>query len=286
MKKGVNSWCLPTDLTLEETFQLAKNAGFETIELNMAENLQTKAITDDLGLADNHLLTLDATVEQLAAIKKMSVQYDLPISSISTALHWSYPLNHANEEIREKGKQIIRKMIDACAYFGGNTVLIVPGLVTKDHDYETCYELSKQAFIEVADYAQEKEIVIGVENVWNKFLLSPLEMKHFIDEINHPYVKVYFDAGNVLQFGFPEQWVRILGERIAKVHIKDFDRTIGNIQGFTGLLNGDLDWSALMKSLKEIGYNEEVICELPPYKTNPSQLAYDASAAMSYILEL
>jgi len=286
MKKGVNAWSLPNDLSLEETFKLAKDAGFDTIELNMSEKVDTDVITDELGLEDNLILSLDTSSAELEEIKKTSERYELPISSISTALHWTYPLNHADEAIREKGKLVIRKMIDAAAFLGGDCVLIVPGLVTAEHDYATCYDLSKQAFLDVADYAQEKGIVIGVENVWNKFLLSPLEMKQFIDEINHPFVKVYFDAGNILQFGFPEQWVKILGDRIAKVHIKDFNTSIGNITGFTTLLNGNLNWPKLMDSLKEIGYDGEITCEIPPYNTNPSQLAYDTSAAMSYILAL
>lgn len=285
MKKGINAWSLPADLSLHDLFKTAKEAGFDTIELNVTERDTNANMTDDLGLVSNgDILPLDITNEALLEIKKVSEAFDLPVSSISTSLHWAYPLNHDEAHIREKGKEIIRKMIEFCAFLGGNCVLIVPGVVTEKHDYETCYQLSMEAFKEVADFAKANQITIGVENVWNKFLLSPLEMRQFIDEIDHSHVKVYFDAGNVLQFGFPQHWIRVLGDRIVKVHIKDFDRGIGNITGFTPLLQGDMDWRTLLIALKEINYTDEITCELSPYKTNPIQLAFDTSKAMDYIL--
>lgn len=286
MRKGINSWCLPTTLARHEIFEEAKAAGFETIELNMAEADAKGKLTDELDLVDTEILTLTTTETELLELKNLSKQFALPISSVATALHWAYLLNSSNKEKREKGKFIAQKMIDACHILGGDTVLIVPGVVTETEDYASCYTRSKEALLELAPYAAEKGIVIGVENVWNKFLLSPLEMKQFIDELNHPNIKVYFDAGNVLQFAYPEQWVRILGERIQKVHIKDFSRTVGNINGFTGLLAGDMNWSSLMQALNEIGYKGTLTCELSPYRENPLQLARDASQAMDYILHL
>ena len=284
MRKGMNSWCLPADLSLEELFGTVKAAGFDSIELNMSEAKQNGSITSDLGLIDNILLTVDATMQELNEIKQQSITHQLPISSISTALHWTYPLTSHIPGVRRKGIDIAKKMIDACSFLGGDTVLIVPGVVTEKSSYDECYDLAQAALRELASYAEPLGIAVGVENVWNKFLLSPLEMRRFLDEIGHPSVKAYFDAGNVLQFGYPEQWVRILGERIAKVHIKDFRKDIGNIRGFTGLLGGDMEWEPLMKALREIGYKGDIICELSPYKANPSQLAADASKAMDYIL--
>lgn len=281
----MNSWCLPSDLPLERIFETAKEAGFESIELNMSEGKQNDSITSELGLIDNPVLTLNTTEAELEEIKSLSLSYGLPISSIATALHWTYPLTSPDPQKRAKGIDIAKKMINACKALGGDTVLIVPGIVTETSSYDDCYELAQQGLKELAAYADANGITIGVENVWNKFLLSPLEMRRFIDEINHPAVKVYFDAGNVLQFGFPEQWVRILGERIAKVHIKDFRRDIGNITGFTNLLSGDMQWKRLMEALAEIGYDGDLICELSPYREKPLQLAHDTSAAMEYIID-
>ncbi len=286
MKIGINSWTLPTNLTIEETFKVAKEAGFETIELNMAEDVKHETIVSELGLEDSPHVTLKMKADELQAIKQLADQYELPISSVATALHWKYPLNSPDPTIREQGKEVARRMIDACRIFGGDTVLIVPGIVTADNDYETCYRLAQEGLRELAPYAEAKGIVIGVENVWNKFLYSPLEMRQFIDEINHPFIKIYFDAGNVLQFGFPHQWVSILGERIAKVHVKDFNTTVGNITGFTNLLAGDLDWPRLMSALKESGYDGPITAELSPYKEAPLQLAKDTMKAIDIIINL
>lgn len=286
MKIGINSWTLPTNLSLEETFKVAKEAGFETIELNMAEELKHETIVSELGLEDSPHLTLKMKESELATIKALSDTYELPISSVATALHWKYPLNSPDPTIREQGKEVARRMIDACQLLGGDTVLIVPGVVTADNDYESCYQLAQEAFRELAPYAEARDIVIGVENVWNKFLYSPLEMRQFIDEINHPFIKIYFDAGNVLQFGYPDQWVKILGKRIAKVHVKDFNTSVGNITGFTNLLAGDLDWPRLISALKEVDYDGPITAELSPYKEAPLQLAKDTMKAIDIIINL
>lgn len=286
MKIGINSWTLPTNLTIEETFKIAKEAGFETIELNMAEEVKHETIVSELGLEDSPHLTLKMKEAELLAIKALSDSYELPISSVATALHWKYPLNSPDPTIREQGKEVARRMIDACQIFGGDTVLIVPGVVTADNDYEMCYQLAQEAFRELAPYAEKRGIIIGVENVWNKFLYSPLEMRQFIDEINHPFIKIYFDAGNVLQFGFPHQWVKILGERIVKVHVKDFKTNVGNITGFTNLLAGDVDWPRLISALKEVGYDGPITAELSPYKDAPLQLAKDTMKAIDIIINL
>ncbi|MDO5742266.1 MAG: sugar phosphate isomerase/epimerase family protein [Vagococcus sp.] len=286
MKIGINSWSFPTNLTLEETFKLAKEFGYDTIELNMAENVQHENIVSDLGLQDTPHLTTEMTQLDFDNILALSKQYDLPISSIATALHWQYPLNHADQTIREKGKNIVKQMIVACQTLGGDTVLIVPGVVTPDHPYDACYDLSLAAFKELAPFAEEHGIKIGIENVWNKFLLSPLEMKQFVEAINHPYVGVYFDAGNVLQFGYPDQWVRILDQHIVKVHVKDFDTNIGNITGFKNLLAGSLDWQRLVQSLRDIRYDGPLTAELSPYKVGGTQLAKDTAEALRIITNL
>lgn len=285
--KGMNVWSLPAGLTIEEQFKLTKDAGFDTIELNLSEAQAAETIVSkDLALNDSPTLTTEVTTEELANIKALSEKYELPITSISTALHWNYPLTSADEATRQKGMDVVKKMIDVCLALGGDTVLVVPGLVTPTDGYEVCYDRSLAAFKELAPYAEEKNIAIGIENVWNKFLLSPLETRDFIDKIASSHVGMYFDAGNVLQFGFPDHWVRILGDRIKKVHVKDFNTSIGNITGFTSLLNGSLNWKTLVASLHEVGYEGPLTCELSAYQENGQQLAYDTSRALDYIVNL
>lgn len=272
MKKGINAWAFPADLSLEEIFKAAKQYRFDGLEINMGE------------ASDGLSLTPESTESDYARILELSRTYNMPIPSVSTGLHWSYPLTSEDEAKREHGKLIVRKMIDAAAYFSADTILVVPGLVTPSVSYKTAYARSKASFLELKEYAQEKKVVIGVENVWNKFLLSPIEMAGFIDSIGSDYVKAYFDAGNVLQFSYPQHWVEVLGSRIAKVHIKDFDTSVGNMSGFRNLLQGDMDWNALMSSLEAAGYESYITAELSPYRTNPIQLIDDTSRAMDYIL--
>ena len=294
MKKGINAWCFPENMPLEDIFKLAKESRYDGVELNM-EMAPGEAAASAGALAPSAAPAAPAAGIRLhlglddsgyAQIKALSDKYALPISSISTSLHWAYPLTDSDPAIREKGREIVRKMIDAAHAFGCDTVLVVPGAVTATVSYATAYHRAQQAFIDLSVYAETKKVIIGIENVWNKFLLSPLEMARFLDEIGNKYIKSYFDAGNVLQFSYPQSWVEALGERIAKVHIKDFDPAIGNITGFKPLLQGELDWCALMSALKNIGYDSYVTAELSPYYTNPTQLIWDTSAAMDYILSL
>ncbi|MFV0503397.1 MAG: sugar phosphate isomerase/epimerase family protein [Lachnospirales bacterium] len=273
MKKCINAWCFDSTLSLEEIFISASKNGFSNIELNMSES-------------PSDYLTIGMMGKDYEEILQLAKKYNLEIPSISTSLHWSYPLSSNDKSIREKGKLIVKKMIDSASYLGAKAVLVVPGCTTKEVSYDVVYNRAKEAFNELKGYGEKKNIIIAMENVWNKFLLSPLECKQLLEEINSPYVKMYFDAGNVLQFGFPEQWVRILGNLIAKVHIKDFDTSIGNITGFKNLLEGDMDYSALISALKEIGYNDCITAELAPYNTAPEQLITNTARALDYIIGL
>jgi len=278
MKKGINICCFPDEFSLEQCFALACENGYDGIELNMLEDS-----------TQNPALTLNGKTDTpdsgWNAILKLSEKYRLPISSISTILHWKYPLTDSDPVKRQKGEDIVCQMIDAAKLLGCNTVLVVPGLVTKDVSYKTAYERSLEAFCKLKEYAEKAEIIIGIENVWNKFLLSPLEMAGFIDTINSTYVKAYFDAGNVLQYSYPEHWAEVLGERISKVHIKDFDVSIGNISGFTNLLAGDMDWKPLINTLRAVGYDDYITAELSPYKQYPEQLIKDTKHALDLILD-
>jgi len=236
--------------------------------------------------ADNLRLHTGQDENGYNKIRSRADAYGLSISSVSSSLLWAYPLTDNDPAVREKGIETVRKMIDAAYVFGCDTVLVVPGLVTPAVSYTAAYRRSLEALQELGKYAAEKKIFVGVENVWNKFLLSPLEMARFLDETGSAYVKAYFDAGNVLQFSYPQSWVEALGGRIAKVHIKDFDTSIGNINGFKPLLQGVMNWGALVGALKSAGYDSYLTAELSPYPTNPTQLIRDTSAAMDYILGL
>jgi hexulose-6-phosphate isomerase len=225
-------------------------------------------------------------------IKKQAEEIGLDIPSLASWLPWEYSLTSENPNQRSKAKDIVRKQIEAAALLGAETALVVPGYVGVDFvlnsevcDYEVVYERALEAFFELAEDAKAANVTIGVENVWNKFLLSPLEMRDFIDKINSPFVGVYFDVGNVLLTGYPEHWIRILNSRIKKVHFKDYRRSPGGFNAFVDLLAGDVDYPAVVTALKTIGYSNYCTAEMmPTYKHYTNQMIYNTSATMDSIL--
>ncbi|WP_154658049.1 sugar phosphate isomerase/epimerase family protein [Fictibacillus gelatini] len=273
LKKGINAWCFPAGTEVERIFHLAKEYGYDGVELNLSEDGQSP-------------IHMESTEESLLKVVDLAKEYSLELPSISTALHWKYALTDNDQSLREKGKEVVGKMVEAASIIGAKHVLVVPGLVSDVVSYDVAYERSLAAFKELAEVAEEKKVHIGVENVWNKFLLSPLEMRNFIDEVASGWVGVYFDVGNVLQFGFPEQWIKILGKRICAVHVKDFSRAVGNINGFVPLLAGDVAWEEVIQALEEIGYDGYITPELSPYQYNPEQLIRHTSHSLDTILKL
>jgi hexulose-6-phosphate isomerase len=277
MKKGINIGAVPGNLSIDEAFGMIARAGFEGVELNMAENARSD------GKISLHANCGEA---ELLAVKETAEKYKLKITSFVTSLLWSYPLTSYDKNTREHGKSAVKKIIDYAAFFGSDTVLVVPGQVNENTHYEDAYGNAQSALRELAPYAEDKKIYIGVENVWNKFLLSPLEMRDFIDSIGSEYVGAYFDIGNVLVSGYPEQWIKILGTRIKKYHAKGFKTSVGNITGFTTLLEGDINWKRVMDEIRKTGYNDFITAELGAYKYGPFNLLKETAEAFGAIFDL
>jgi len=254
MKIGINRWTLPGNLTLSECFVLAKTAGFDSIEINIAEDGE---------------LTPTTTREEVTQIVEAAVSAGIELSSLSTGLGWKYPITSPDPAVRAQGEECIRKQLQAAAWMGVDTILVVPGVVNADIAYDDAYARAQDILRNVAPFAEELGVSIGVENVWNKFLLSPLEFARFIDEIGSTKVGAYFDVGNVLMYGFPEQWIKILNSRIRKIHVKDFRSGIGNITGFCNPLQGDVAWYKVKSALEEIGYEGYITGEVDGYRTEP-----------------
>lgn len=271
MLKGINQWCYPDGTSLEDVFEFSKEAGFDAVELNLYQ-------PGEIGL------TMDTTPGEAEEIVNLASSYGLQLRSISTGLLWQNPLSSPNANVREQGRKVISKQLELASVMGIDTVLVVPGSVSKDVSYDDCYNRSQEELKKVLVEAEKRQVALGIENVWNKFLLSPMEMARYIDELQSDFAKAYFDVGNVLQFGFPEQWIRILGKRISKVHVKDFSTAVGNITGFVPLLAGDVNWPAVVEALEEIGYNDTLTAELSPYAINPKQLPIDTACHMDVIL--
>lgn len=277
MKKGICAVAFPGSMTLEEIFSTAKKCGYDGVELSMNGSGE---------------LTPDTTDSELERIRQLAKEAGISLYSVTSGLCWAYSLTSDDEEERNKSKENFRRQIYIASKLGCDTVLVVPGHVGVDFaphlgviDYQTAYDRALEGIRELEPYARELGIIIGIENVWNKFLISPVEMRGFIDAIGSEYVKAYFDVGNVAVNGYPEHWIRMLGSRVAKVHFKDFKHSVGNINGFCDLLAGDVDYKAVMDSLRQIGYDGWVTVEMGPYRVSNEVSLSHASHAMDCILK-
>jgi len=276
MIKSISQWSF-RDGDLRSWMDIAKDAGFEAIELAIDEEGE---------------ISLGSSEADISDIREYAERIGLGISSLATGLFWSYPFTSSRPEIREKGIEVALKMLEVASWLGTDAILVVPGAVGVDFipesevvPYDVAYERASEALRRLAPDAESKGVCIAVENVWNKFLLSPLEMRDFVDAIGSDYVKVYFDVGNVLLTGYPEHWIRILGNRIKRVHLKDFRRSVGNLNGFVDLLEGDVNWPQVIDALREVGYDSYLTAEMiPPYSHHPEALIYNTSIAMDRIL--
>ena len=196
----------------------------------------------------------------------------LTISSVCCHTHWKKPLSHPDAAVRREGIEgMITALEDAAAY-GTDAVLLVPGVVNTEVSYDDCWTRSIEGIRQLLPVAEKLKIQICIENVWNRFLLSPLEARRYVDQFNSPLVKFYFDVGNILNYGWPEQWIRILGDRIARVHFKEFSTKTADKQGAragfkTPLGEGDINWPEVMNALRSSYKNGWIATEQGSNKT-------------------
>lgn len=242
--KAVKLSMVQGELSLLEKFQLLKRLRFDGVELDSPNDY--------------------SDAEVLAARKTA----DLKIHGVVDSVHWRKTLSDPNAEVRKAGIAGLETALRDAKAYGASTVLLVPAVVSKRVSYRDAYERSQTAIREVLPLAAELEIRIALENVWNKFLLSPLEMARYIDEFESPWVGSYLDIGNLVTYGWPEHWIEILGKRILKVDVKEFSRKKQNETGpYSGfrvkLLEGDCDWKTVMKALTAAGYMGWMTAEVP-----------------------
>ena len=276
MKKGINIWSFPAG-TVRESLALAKDAGFEGVEL---------------ALGAEGELSMTSSEAEIREVKKMADEMGLSLYSLSCGLCWDYRLSDDDPAMRTKAKDMIKKQLETAKILGADTALVIPGVVNVEFSqpekkvaYDVVYDRALEGLAELKSTAEALEVSIGLENVWNKFLLSPMEMRDFIDKIDSPFVGSYLDVGNTLYCGYPEDWVRILGSRIKKVHFKDYRLAAGGLHGFVDLLAGDVDYPEVVKALGEVGYDGWVSAEMiPNYKHHTDAIIYNTSYAMDRIL--
>lgn len=240
IKKGIMYATLGAGKTVMEKFQNAKEAGFDGVE------------------AMSHM-------DQEEVLKARDAT-GLKIPSVCGSLHWGKPLSDPNPAVREEGLAGLKQTLKDAKRYGATSVLLVPAVVNDKVTYQDAYTRSQEEIRKALPLAEELQVKIAVENVWNNFLLSPLEAARYVDEFNSPWIGWHFDVGNVITFGWPEQWVHILGKRIQKLHIKEYSKKKRDKQGpYAGFdvpyLEGDNNWPAVMKALDDIGYDGWGIAE-------------------------
>ena len=269
MIKSINSWSFRDANDLKGNVALAKKAGFEAIEL---------ALNEDAGL-----ITWKSTEAQVGEARKIVEDAGLQIASLAIGTGWKYPLSSPDPKVVHSGADSIRKGLDAAHWLGTDGVLVVPGVTTPDVPYDVVYRKTKDELAKLVPYAEQAKVAICVENVWNKFHLSPLELRDYVDGFKSPWLAVYLDVGNMLLYGYPEQWIRILGKRIKKVHFKDFRTSVATGGGFVGLLEGDVNWPEVMKAFKEVSYTGPASVEIGCYKHHWEASIYVIGLQMDFI---
>lgn len=246
LKKGYMLSTFPSreEYTVLEQFSMLKAAGFDGVEppsgMDRSEVLEAKE------------------------------RYGLEIPSVVVSTHWNSPLSSPDAAVRKEGLAGLETALYDAYEFGASTILLVPGVVNSDVSYEDVYKRSQKQIRKMLPLAEELEITIAIENVWNHFLLSPLEAARYVDEFESAWIGWYFDIGNIMNYGWPSHWIEVLSERIAMVHIKEFSRQKRDEEGLwngfrVNYLEGDNNWPKIMQTLKKTGYGGYAVAE-PAYR--------------------
>lgn len=255
MKKGINRWTFPAHQPLSEIVRVVRDAGFETFEPALEEKGELTVSTDEVTCR-----RIGETIREAG----------LEVASLACGLFWQASYTSPDPEDRARARAWTLAGLDRARWLGTDTLLVIPGVVShfarpavQVQSYAEALSLALHALCELAPEAEERGVTIAIENVWNQFLISPVEMRDFIDRVNSPMVRAYLDVGNVLKFGFPQDWIETLGRRIARVHLKDFKIAVGNLDGFCPLGDGDADWKAVMSALDHLRYTGPLTYEGP-----------------------
>ncbi|MHA7812666.1 MAG: sugar phosphate isomerase/epimerase family protein [Phycisphaerales bacterium] len=235
IRKSLKFGMIGAGETMLEKFQVVKACAFDGIELDSPGNWDLEEVKS----------AMDAT--------------SLAVPGVVLSTHWSKPFNHPDKQVRQDAKSALETAINDCKALGGSSVLVVPAVVNESMPYEEAYVRSKREIGELVPLAEKLGIDIAFENVWNNFLLSPIEAARYVDEFQSSRVGWYFDVGNVVNYGYPDQWIDTLGERIKKLDVKDFSRQKRNDEGLwkgfsVKIGDGDAGWERVCEALGRIGY--------------------------------
>ena len=258
-------------------FERARSAGFDGVQLFL----------DRTGYFSQE--ASDGTAAEVAALAR---DCGIAVSSLEIApFSFSFTTDDAAE--RERGVRVVTRCLEIASAMAVAGVLTIPGWVGLPWDkaaptvrYDIAFDRTRDALHQLAPVAERLNASVMLENIWNRFLLSPLEMRSMLDDVGSPRVRSLFDTGNVVLFGYPEQWVAILGDRIQEVHLKDFRTSVGTIEGFVDLLEGDVNWPAVMRALSDVGYDGFLTAEVFPHTYAPDVVIERTSQAIDRMLAM
>lgn len=264
----------PNGMALPDKFKQAKNAGFEAIELRFGDEVSPSLTTDEVKRLS------DAAHEAGVQIASMWV----------SGAFRSNPINSPDPAVRARSLEGLKTAIEFATHLRCGALLLYlcrlgdgPKLV---FGYEDTWNRVSAELPKAIPWAQEAKVVLTPENVWNKFILSPLEMRTFVDQFHSPWLQTHFDVGNVMQYGYPQDWILTLGPRIKRVHFKDYKLSNRTEQGhFADLLEGDVDWKAVMAALVKVGYRGFISPEIG-YEASDPEKPRKVSDALDKILAM
>lgn len=280
MKKGINYWAFPPKangelLTASEVLQRAKALGFDLVEFTV----------DPVGA-----VTPEITREEAEAIKAEAADLQIGLETLASGLAWGASPTDPDPKTRETAIKNSIRQLEIASWLGCHTILYLPGMVSacfipdfSPQSYDQVDVWAHEAVKQILPHAEKLGVRMGVENVWNRYHLSPLEMRDFIDSFDSQYLGAYFDVGNIMLYGHPEHWITILGSRIFAVHMKDFRVEVGNLNGFVDLLAGDVNYPQVMMKLNEINYTGPCTAEYVPGIVGAAE---KAAAALLLIEEM
>jgi len=277
MLKSINQWSFPAHMTVREMMAMAKEWAYDAFEP---------------ALSAQGELSLASSDAEFTAIKDYAAEIGIQIASLASGLSWGCSPTSNDPQARAKARGQLTRQMECAALLGTDAILHVPGMTgvgfwggDETVEYDACYDRALENLSSAKVDAEAMGVTIGVENVWNNFLLSPLEARSFLDQIGSPRVAMYLDVGNIIKYGQPETWVRILGKRVCRVHVKDYKRSVGTLEGFVDLLSGDVDFPAVIAELKAAGYAGPLTAEMNNgHLCYPENIVARTSRALDIIL--
>lgn len=274
--RQINIWTLgglDNSLSPLEGINIAKDCGYNGLEL----------------VYGSGRTPIDVTEKEVLGWREAAEKAGIKLESVCSGNYWETSLGHPDPAQRARAVEYTRKYLRFAGWLGAGVALVIPGWVAVpwDHkqpvvDYDEAWRLSSASIWKCVTAAEQANVVMGVENVWNWFLSDPYAMREYVDQFRHPMVGAYVDVANCLINGFPEQWLRMLGHRVAGVHFKNFTRAdcAGGLKGFgEDLDDGDVDWPAVRQAMIDIGYTGPVTAELVPFSRLPGPVVPDIELA-------